>query len=351
MNIQFPKPLQSGDTIAITAPSSGVSPEFNTRLDLSIQVLKERGYKVIEGRYVRTQYKNTSADKFLRAQELTEFLSNPEINAIMPPWGGELAMELLELIDFEALKQIPPKWISGFSDLSTLHVPLTTISGWATLHAPNLMELGAKEIDITTEKIWSILESPQHSEIEQYSSDYFQLIGSDWTIEPNARLNLTQPTHWKRLDGSNSSIQFSGRLIGGCLETISRLAGTPFANIPQFCERYKNEDIILYFENSELQPCELTRTLISLKIQGWFKQLSGIMIGRSAASEVNDPNKLNYVDALKKGLSDLTIPIIYDADIGHMPPQISLVNGALATVYFHENSDTLSIKSTIKIYL
>ena len=234
MNIQFPKPLQSGDTIAITAPSSGVSPEFHTRLDLSIQVLKERGYKVIEGRYVRTQYKNTSADKFLRAQELTEFLSNPEINAIMPPWGGELAMELLELINFEALKQIPAKWISGFSDLSTLHVPLTTISGWATLHAPNLMELGAKEIDITTEKIWSILESQQHSEIEQYASDYFQVIGNDWTIEPNIGLNLTQPTHWKRLDGSNSSIQFSGRLIGGCLETISRLAGTPFANIPQF---------------------------------------------------------------------------------------------------------------------
>jgi len=337
MEIRFPKPLISGDTIAITAPSSGVSKEFQARLNLAIQAFKHRGYKVIEGKYVRSQYKNSSANKNLRAQELTEFLLNPEIKAIIPPWGGELAMELLELIDFEQLKQIQPKWFSGFSDLSTLHVPFTTVSGWATLHGPNLMELGARELDATTEKIWSVLESPQGTIIQQSASKAYHLEKNNWQIEPDATLNLTQQTQWKRLDGHTAPLNFSGRLIGGCLETISRLAGTPFANIPQFCNHYENDGVIFYFESSEQQPCELVRTLLSLKMQGWFNQLTGIMIGRSAVVEVDDPDKLNYLDALKTVLSDLSIPILYDLDIGHVPPQLSLVNGALAKVFFYEN--------------
>ena len=342
MEIRFPKPLISGDTIAIIAPSSGVSTEFQARLDLAIQMLKNRGYKVIEGKYLRSQYKNTSADKMLRAQELTEFLLDPEIKAIMPPWGGELAIELLELIDFAQLKQVQPKWFSGFSDLSTLHVPLTTISGWATLHGPNLMELAAKELDPTTEKIWSVLESPQGTVIEQQSSQAYHIEKNNWHIQPDATWNLTHHTQWKRLDGDTTPIHFSGRFIGGCLETISRLAGTAFANIPQFCERYKNEGVILYFENPEYHPCELVRSLNSLKMHGWFNQLTGIMIGRSAAAEVENPNQLNYLGALKTALSHLTIPILYDVDIGHVPPQISLINGALATVHFYENGGNIT---------
>lgn len=342
MTIRFPSPLVTGDTVAITAPSSGVSKEFHARLNLAIQVLKNRGFKVIEGKYVRTQDKNTSADKLLRAQELNEFLLNPEIKAIIPPWGGELAIELLELIDFEQLKLLQPKWFSGFSDLSTLHVPLTTISGWATLHGPNLMELGAKELDTTTEKIWSVLESPQATMIEQYASKAYHIESNHWQIQPDAGLNLTQQTQWKRFDEQESSIRFSGRLIGGCLETISRLAGTPFANIPLFCEHYKNDGVILYFENSEYQPCELVRTLISLKMHGWFNQLNGILIGRSAVTETKDPHLLNNVEALKTVLSYLNIPILYDVDIGHVPPQLSLVNGALATIEFYDNGGKIT---------
>jgi muramoyltetrapeptide carboxypeptidase len=39
-------------------------------------------------------------------------------------------------------------------------------------------------------------------------------------------------------------------------------------------------------------------------------------------------------DALLDALGDLTIPVLYDLDIGHLPPQMILVNGALATVKF-----------------
>src|SRR5476651_1811373 len=187
--------------------------------------------------------------------------------------GGDLAMELLELIDFNLLAQSEPKWFVGFSDLSTLHFPLTTLSGWATLHGPNLMDLGAQELDLTTKAVWSILESDRGTVIEQHSSKAFQKDENQWGTATNEGFNLTHRTQWKHLDGVTSSASFSGRLMGGCLEIISRLAGTPFGNLPLFKSQNSDEGVILYFENVEMAPCELTRALFSLRLHGWFSNL------------------------------------------------------------------------------
>ena len=53
MNIRYPKPLASGDLIAITAPSAGVSESMHPRLDLAIGALRQRGYRVVEGGCLR----------------------------------------------------------------------------------------------------------------------------------------------------------------------------------------------------------------------------------------------------------------------------------------------------------
>lgn len=341
MHIRFPSKLVAGDLIAITAPSTGVPVALHPRLDLAIKALEEKGFRVIEGRCLRSVNKNKSADKILRAEELTRFLTDPEIKAILPPWGGELAMELLELIDFKALAKIEPKWFSGFSDISTLHIPMTTISGWATLHAPNLMELAAQPLDAMTHKIWDVLTSDRGTVITQKSSTFYQKQENDWLIHPQAGLNLTEPTQWKCLDGKSDSLEFKGRLIGGCLETISRLAGTQFANLPQFYQQHTKDGVILYFESSELKPCELTRTLLSLKMHGWFDHISGLLIGRNMVTEIVDPTQQNTFDAIHSVLSDLNIPVLYDVDIGHVPPQLSMVNGAIAHVEFNQSGSTI----------
>lgn len=174
MSILFPPVLAPGDVIGVTAPSSGVLEHLHPRLELAIKNLKKRGYQVREGRCLRSQHKNKSATKFSRVEELMSYLTDPDIKAVMPPWGGDLAMELLDLIDFDLLSRSKPKWFVGFSDLSTLHFPLTTISGWATLHGPNLMDLGAQKLDATTQAVWEILESNRGTVIKQYSSTAFQ---------------------------------------------------------------------------------------------------------------------------------------------------------------------------------
>lgn len=342
MSVLFPPRLAPGDVIGVTAPSSGVPEHLHPRLELAIKNLKKRGYQVREGRCLRSQHKNKSATKFSRVEELMSYLTDPDIKAVMPPWGGDLAMELLDLIDFDLLSRSKPKWFVGFSDLSTLHFPLTTISGWATLHGPNLMDLGAQKLDATTQAVWEILESNRGTVIKQYSSTAFQADENQWGTASDGGFNLTQKTQWKRLDGVTSSLTFSGKLIGGCLEIISRLAGTPFGNVPLFKASNSPQGIILYFENVEMAPCELTRALFSLRLQGWFDNLNGVLIGRSAAPDVSDPTKHNYLDALKAAFENIAVPVLYDVDIGHIPPQISLVNGADATVFFAENGSWIT---------
>ncbi|RJL23742.1 S66 family peptidase [Pectobacterium polaris] len=342
MSIRFPPKLVPGDLIAITAPSSGVPQHLHPRLELAIKNLTDKGFRVREGKCLHAQHKNKSACKILRAKELMCYLTDPEVKAVMPPWGGDLAIELLELLDFNLLAKAEPKWFVGFSDLSTFHFPLTTLSGWATVHGPNLMDLGAKELDPTTQALWSILESDRGTVIKQHASKAFQIDENQWGTATDAGFNLTQSTKWKHLDGVTSSVRFQGRLIGGCLDIISRLAGTPFGNLPLFQAQYSGEGIILYFENVEMNPCELTRALFGLRLQGWFSDLKGVLIGRSAAPDVSDPTQQNYLDALRSSLGDLAIPVIYDVDIGHIPPQISLVNGANATVLFTGNGGSVT---------
>lgn len=85
------------------------------------------------------------------------FLTEPGIAAVMPPWGDELAMELLPLLDFRVLMDVPAKWFSRFADLSTLHLPLTSVASWATLHGPNRMQLGDADTDAVTAAVWNVL--------------------------------------------------------------------------------------------------------------------------------------------------------------------------------------------------
>ncbi|MGN6653090.1 S66 family peptidase, partial [Trinickia sp.] len=249
MNIRFPEPLSSGDLIAVTAPSSGVPAHLHPRLDEAIDALRTRGYRVAEGECLRQQFKSASAVREQRASELMRFLTEPGIAAVMPPWGGELAMELLPLIDFRALADMPAKWFSGFSDLSTLHLPLTTIAGWATLHGPNLMQIGGADTDPVTATIWDVLTAQPGTSFSQSASRCHQ--GRNAQAGFVATPSLDQETTWKRLDGGRSDLTLVGRLIGGCLDTVSRLAGTAFGDVPRFIDALKDDGILLYLENAE----------------------------------------------------------------------------------------------------
>lgn len=71
----------------------------------------------------------------------------------------------------------------------------------------------------------------------------------------------------------------------------------------------------------------------------WFKHCTGIIIGRPDGYK--DERDFTFIDALKQGLGSLGVPILYDADIGHIPPQIQIVNGSIGEVEFSDGKATI----------
>jgi muramoyltetrapeptide carboxypeptidase len=344
VEILFPKPLRSGDLIAVTAPSSGVSGPALVRLDIVLNHLRSLGYRIVEGNCLRQEVKDASAPRGQRAQELMQFLLDPAVSAIFPPWGGELASELLELLDFDTLKSVKPKWLLGYSDISTLQMPLTLLSGWATAHGSNLMDLAPSQTDSLTTSVMNILGADFGESVRQESSSYFQSKSISFSVQADAPLNLTEPTQWKRLDGSPKPVAMSGRIIGGCIDTIAWLAGTRFGDVPSFVKGSAPIGAILYLENVEMAPPGLVRALLSMRRHGWFDGLSGLLIGRNAGPAPKSSENLSYVEALRSVLVNCQYPIIYDVDIGHQPPQFTLINGALARVKFEDGRGSVSLE-------
>ena len=87
--------------------------------------------------------------------------------------------------------------------------------------------------------------------------------------------------------------------------------------------------MLLYLENSEQKPFDVYRTLMSMKYAGWFDHVNGIIFGRNTGLDNED---FSYLEALNRAFENFSIPIIYDADIGHKPPQMTMINGSLGNL-------------------
>lgn len=331
MNIVYPNAIKPGATIGVTAPSSGISAALEQRLQFCIERVRAAGYKVKEGNCLRSEG-IVSASASQRAQELTEMLSDPDINAIVPPWGGELLIDILDKLDFELLAKLPPKWIVGYSDMSTFLLPYTINTGIATIHGSNFMESPFARAEGHLHWLDLIGLSKNESFVQQSAKSYVRELTWYQDFPFVSEWNCTEIAQWKilgRESDTRADVVVSGRLIGGCLDCVSMLPGTPFGNVVDFGRNFSNEGLLIYLENCEEKSTAACRMLHHLRLAGWFDYANGVLIGRTRAP--NAP-KLSQDIALREVFKDLHIPVIYDMDIGHVPPQVLLVNGAFATV-------------------
>lgn len=109
--------------------------------------MKSQGFNVIIGETAWKQDKAKSAPANVRGHEFNEMIKDDGIDVLIPPWGGELLIEALEFIDFDALQD---KWIVGYSDISVLLLAVTLTTGLATAHGANLIDLRGEYSDDTT---------------------------------------------------------------------------------------------------------------------------------------------------------------------------------------------------------
>lgn len=333
--IQYPI-LPDNITIGVTAPSSGVEPELHHLID----AVKNKFYldnQIIIGNTTFTQHKAKSADANTRANELNNFLQNENIDIIIPPWGGELAIEVLDKIDYEALQN---KWILGYSDISAILLAITLKTGIATAHGTNLVDLRGKYSDETTAKWLDVLKTKQGETIKQYSSKMYQ---SKWDHNQTSDyvFNFDNTTLWQSI--GQGKINLESRFLGGCVDVIHHLIGTPYGNVKKFKEQFiNNEKVIWYLENCELSPADFRRSLVQMKYAGWFDNCSGILFGRTPVNY--DTKGYTIKDVYQDIYNELEIPVIYDIDCGHQPPQITFINGAYGIVEFEESKGIVTQK-------
>jgi muramoyltetrapeptide carboxypeptidase LdcA involved in peptidoglycan recycling len=329
--------LVPGATIGVTAPSSGVPSNLHELIQLACKRMEKKGYTVNCGDTVWTQFKAKSAPAKQRADEFNSMMSDDSIDIIVPPWGGELLIEILEHVDFDAIQE---KWVLGYSDTSTLLLAITLKTGIATAHGTNLVDLRGKYLDNTTAMWEAVLSTEMGESIFQYSSEKYQ---KKWQYDnPTPWIyHLTEETRWQSTEKNGVHVQ--GRLLGGCIDVIRHLVGTPFGDVSGFRKRFTNgEPILWYLENAELNTADLRRSLVQMKLAGWFEQCSAVMFGRSSANQV--VNGYTVQDVYQELFEELQIPIIYNIDCGHVPPQITFINGALATVEVTEDGKGMVIQ-------
>lgn len=336
--IRYPSPLKKDQMIGVTALSSGVESELHHLLRKAASQFERRGYVVHLGETVWTNEKLVSAPKEIRVAELMEMMVNDQINAIIPPWGGEFLVEILPLLDFN---QLQPKWIVGYSDTSTLLLPITLLTGIATVHGTNFVDLRSDEWDPVTSKFLEVVTTSRGRKILQQSSQKYQ---SEWQhfAPPNPYVfKLDMDTEWKTI--GNEPVQFTGRILSGCIDTIHHLVGTPFGDVKAFQKKFiPGEKVVWALENCDMDAPDFYRSLLQLYNAGWFANASGIIFGRTSAGTAAEG--FTDIDAMER-LAELTgVPVVFDADIGHVPPQMTFVNGAYATVNVAGGQATLTME-------
>ncbi|MEU2348775.1 S66 peptidase family protein [Modestobacter sp. NPDC049651] len=326
MTLRFPAPLVPGDRLGVTAPSSGLPDRLRPRLEFAVRRLRDAGFDVVLGDCLGEGDGVVSAPAADRAAELSALLTDPAVRAVVAPWGGELAVELLPHLDVAALTAADPTWLVGFSDLSTLLLPLTLRTGTATVHAEMLLDTPYR-VPAPLRSWLDVVTAPPGGPVEQGATTrHLRGHGPSWVRRPRAtRRRYRARGSWRTL--RPGPVHASGRLLGGCLDTVSTLAGTPWGDVPAFAAAEAPEGLIVYLDVAEHAAYDAARDLWRLRLAGWFDAATAVLVGRTAAP--GSPH-LDQDDAVARVLGDLGVPVVLDVDLGHVPPQLALVNGARA---------------------
>jgi len=332
--MNYPNFIKQGDIIGVTAPSQGITNKQDLiRLDNAKNNINNLGYNYIETQNVRTKTIDRSDTAQNRAEQFMDLWKNDEVSTILMATGGDFLMEILEYLDFEYIKNNKPKWIQGYSNITTLSFIFTTMLDIATIYGPNAKAFGMKTLYRNLTDSISLMKG---NEIIQKS---FDMCEEDIErIDPLDTYNLTKPCCWKSLN-AETTLSFSGRSIGGCLDDIITLFATKYDYIKTYINKYKQDGIIWFLEVYEMSSSQITRHLWQMKNAGYFENCKGIIFGRPLF--VREEYDVNFRNSVYSALNDLKIPILYDVDIGHIAPQMPIVNGAILDINFENNMGTI----------
>lgn len=289
--ISIPK-LKKGDAVAIVASARKISKE---EIQTAVNLLESWDLNVIIGKTIGAEEHQFAGSDALRVSDLQHQLDNPDIKAIWCARGGYGTVRIIDQLDFSEFKK-NPKWIVGYSDVTVLHSHLHNM-GFETLHAPMPIVIGKQ-----SEEAISALKAA--------------LFGENYTINYDSRDSRSRP-----------GIGF-GQLVGGNLSMLYSLCGSPSA--------IDTKGKILFIEDLDEYLYHIDRMMQNLKRNGYFEQLSGLIVGgmngmrdNTVAFGFNSDNPYGKTakEIIAEVVSEYGFPVCYDFPAGHTNDNRALVLG------------------------
>lgn len=284
----------------------------------------EKHFKVIETESVRNKGLASNSSK-KRAEEFNFLIKNKDIDMVWCASGGEILLDMLPYIELDSIKK-NVKWVQGYSDPSTLLHLITTRLDIATIYGVNASGF---DQDVLHESLKYNFELLKGNVLIQNSFDKYESIRGDGDYK------LDKEVKWL---SNKDIIDVSGRLIGGCIDSLNDIVGSCFDYTNDFIKRYAKDGIIWYFDNFAMSSVQLYRTLIHMKYSGWFEYSKCFIFGRVMFSI---EEFISYREAIEMVLGD--IPYIMEFDIGHVNPKMTIINGSVGNIKYKDGKGSLEM--------
>ena len=323
-----PSALRRGDLVASVSLSWGGPSVFPHRYEAGKHQLEQTfGVKVVESRHALADHEWLASHPEARASDLMEVFADPSIKGIVSTIGGDDSIRILPFLDLTVIRE-NPKVFLGYSDTTVSHFAWLK-AGVVSFYGPAVMAGFGENGGLFPYMISSIRRN-------LCSTEPIGLIipnAAGWTCErldwaepglQNQPRRLNHCSGWRWLKGTGIR---HGKLIGGCLEVIDWLRGSPvWPNLSVW------QESILFVEISEeaIPPIAVVRIFRSIAATGALEATRAILFGRPYGDE---KTFAAYDDALLQVCREFgleSLPLVTRMDFGHTDPMFTIPYGVEA---------------------
>lgn len=316
----IPKKLEKGDTIGFASPSAGLAPFAMHRIEKAIKTLEANGYHVKIATHALQNSGYVSASVADRIKDLHDLFADSSVKMIMCTIGGNHSNQLLKYLDYGLIKNNPKIFI-GYSDITVLHYAIQAKAGLATYYGPCVMTQFGEHPDILPYTLEYF-----NKEVVENAGNYEVHASENWTEEVLnwfTKSDKERPRKMEKNVGHEwlGSGRTKGAIVGGAIPSINHLAGTEywldprdkilFLDIPESHDIYKG-----------LSISDVDSYLADLDNLGVFEKIAGLIIGRPYHYSEEMATQLKNL--ILKYFEHKKCPILYNANIGHTDPIITL---------------------------